>query len=180
MKNSGAPLIHWYSATTAASIGLINSTTTDPIPPKPKNKVDIQPSKQNFYYGNCALIAIAQAFDMPVNALVAVCDALKMNKLGQDYKEEGLSFYQCKKIINHLAHSYRCTCTYIPNRSKVTYNQMLLLLNLGKYLTMWDIHLSYAEKGIIYDSYLHHFGSSTDKDLDITRIVPTGWWKVNT
>ena len=143
------------------------------LSPRVINGVNVHPSKENFRFGNCATIAICQAFDISMNAFRAISKLMKVRYYEDDNDEDGLSFFECKKLINLLSDSCGCTSKYVHNTEKVTYPQMLLLLNKGKYLTMFDIHLSFAENGEVFDSYYYGWASGFKK------AKPTGWWKIN-
>lgn len=164
IHNSG-----WYEAS--------SSSTNLPVQPPAfeiMEGVRVYPSKDKFRFGNCATIAICQAFDIPFNAFVAICRAMKIKTDETNDDSKGLSFFECKRIIHLLSDSCKCTSKYIPNTGKVTYAQMLLLLNKGKYLVMFNIHLSFAQDGEIYDSYFRGFNENSFK-----KTKPTGWWKIN-
>lgn len=133
---------------------------------KKKTDIIIHPSKEQFIYGNCASVAICSAFGIEWRAFKTICALMKMDI------SEGLSFFECKKLINRLSSSYDTKIEYIPNYAKVKYYQMLLLLNKGKYIVMFHNHLSYAENGEVFDGYYQ--GSEKAKFY-----IPTGWWKID-
>lgn len=135
--------------------------------------IKLHPSEEKFRYGNCATIAICQAFDIHFHAFIAICRLMKIKTDEYDNDKIGLSFFECKRLINLLSDSCRCSTKYISNISKVSYIQMLSLLNKDTYLTMFDIHLSYAKNGEVYDSYFY------DLPQDFKESKPTGWWKIN-
>lgn len=134
---------------------------------KTKPEIVIHPSKENFCFGNCASTAIASAFKIEFKALKLICSLLKIDV------DNGMSFFECKKLINLIGENYGIYVTYTPNYGKVTYEQMLFLLNKGKYIAMFDEHLSYSENGEIYDSYFRPPWGN-----DIKKEKPTGWWKI--
>lgn len=135
---------------------------------KKTKELIIHPSKTEFYFGNCASIAICSAFGIPYIALRTITFMLKLNI------NEGLSFFECKEIINLIAKANGKNAEYVPNYTNVTFKQMLLLLNNGKYITMFGNHISYSENGEVYDTYIDNMGQKEREEL-----VPTGWWKIN-
>lgn len=162
-----------YFNNSSSSIDYINWTpriTNIETKPKKKKKDEIvaHPSKEQFYFGNCASIAICSAFDIPYKALKAITILLKLNI------NDGLSFFECKKIINLLSEAYSKHVEYCPNYSNITFQQQLLVLNKETIITMFDGHLSYSENGEIYDSYMHE-----DNLAIYLKKCPTGWWKLN-
>lgn len=155
-----------YFATTTTSSHPFNTSPA----PRTIDSINVHVSREKFSFGNCASIAICQAFDVPYNAFKAICKATKI----KSYDDMGLLFSECKKLINLLSSSCQCTSDYIPNKGKITYVQMLLLLNEGKYLVMFDEHLSFSENGEVYDSFFYYL------PIDFKQAKPTGWWKINT
>lgn len=135
-----------------------------------RRKIDIlvHPSKadERFIFGTCASHAICGAFGLPSIAFRTICKLMKI-----DYKEEGLTFFEIKRIINILTEN---RCIYIPNISEVTYSQMLFLLPKRKYLVVFDEHLSFCDKGEIFDTFF--CGGNIAK---IDERIPTGWWRID-
>lgn len=141
----------------------------------------IYPAKdEQFIYGNCVSVALAQAFGIPAPALRIIFKSLGMKI------EDGCSFWECTKIITLLCKSFSFRVKYVPNVTKVTYKQLASVLNEGKVLSMFNIHLSYMEDGKIFDSYFHY---NTDEESSIEmkesaiRMMqqaflqkPIGWW----
>jgi hypothetical protein len=139
-----------------------------------KNKIELKKvpkihrSNIDFHFGNCASIAIAQAFSINEDTLNIVCKLLKIKN-----HKEGLSFFEIKKVINALSRQYKPE--YTPNYGNLTYGQMLIVLNKGSYLTMFNEHLSFAINGEVYDSY---WFPSLSYDVESLQNIPTGWWKI--
>lgn len=138
-------------------------------PKRPKKKeIVVHPSKEEFKFGNCAAIAICSAFNVPFSALKLITSLIKLDI------RDGLSFFECKKVINMLAKANSLIDTeYVPNVGNITFKQQLLLFNKGKYITMFSRHISYSENGEIYDSY---FAGDVIKEYE--DAIPTGWWKI--
>lgn len=119
-------------------------------------------STKPFHFGSCSSIAITQAFAITEDILIVICKLLKIKKI-----DAGLSFFEIKKVVNALSRQKKSV--YTPNYANLTFGQMLIVLNKGVYLVMFDEHLSYAKDGTIYDSFICH------DDLDN---IPQGWWKI--
>lgn len=157
---------------TAGDLRLSTSSTiiadhSSTAPTKPKKAVvKVNRTPEQFRYGNCAEIAICQAFDIPKNALKVILLLMKVDKK----KQGGLSFFEIKRLLNTLCEIYPGCSIYCPNRAKVTYYQLMLILTEGRYLVMFDEHLSYACNGEIWDSYFDN--------EEIEKRKPTGWWKL--
>lgn len=137
-------------------------------------KVDIKPSLGDFFkYGNCALIAIGDAFDIPEKPLKALCLAMGITPCSENDDEDGLTFQDCNKVIRHLSKVYNYEGRYIRNKDKITY-ETLALSTGSKLLVVFDYHLSFCENHIIFDSYFYsHIPSK------VLSKIPTGWWKLN-
>lgn len=132
----------------------------------------------DFKYGNCAKLAICQAFEIKDKAMSAICIALKMpwetyNTTTTVLDECGMTFFEIKKLINHLCKAYGWENEYQKNYHKVNYVQLLSVHNKGKILSMFDIHLSFAEDGTAYDTYYYNYPLSKMEEK-----IPTGWWKL--
>src|SRR5688572_2124848 len=97
-------------------------------------------SKNTFRFGSCAAIAICSAFDCTEQTFRIVCHLLKIKE------EFGLSFFECKKVINAL--NLGREVKYVPNKAVVNYPQMAYLLNKGSYIVMFKEHLSFIEDGV--------------------------------
>ena len=137
---------------------------------KPAN-IKISPTKGKFSYGECALKAISQAFEIPESALLIIGKYMRINFLKE------LNFWECQKVIHKLAKSAKSSVEYIPNKTEVTYAQMAFLLSEGKYLAMFDNHLSYLLDGEILDDYIHD-PDNPQWMLKRLHNPPTGWWKI--
>ena len=126
-------------------------------------KVPLNPPKEDFRFGNCAAIAISQAFSIPFWVVNIISRSLKFNI------HEGLDYWQCKKLIDRISHQSSSSNEYVSNKTNVRYIQLAVLLK-GRYLVMFHNHLSYMENGQIYDRYFD--------EEDILKITPTGWWEI--
>lgn len=134
--------------------------------------VSINTSKIDFAYGNCAALAISSAFGLNWMAIKTICKLLKI-----DYKE-GMTFWECKRLINILAKSNHDRIKYHPNLAKLEYWQMITVFNRGKYIPVFDEHLSYLEEGQVYDTFLQEILLSPD-GKKFLKTKPIGWWKIN-
>ena len=130
-----------------------------------KIEIQINDSKEEFKFGCCATVAISAAFNMNAHSIAVVLRLLK-------FKEwyDGLTFFQIKRLINVLDPVGRWT--YVPNNAQVRYNQLIILFKDKSLIVMFSEHLSYVEKGQIYDSYLIN---ALDREGWINA-KPTGWW----
>lgn len=132
-----------------------------------KKEIKIRESKSDFVYGSCATIAIASAFGYPYKAVSTICHALGI------IDKMGLDFFKCKRVINFISQNGGFKAEYFPNDAKIAYFQ-LILLRKEKLIVVFDHHLSFAENGVIYDSFLQ----KGDDDLakEYLTLKPTGWW----
>lgn len=131
-----------------------------------KKEVRINPSKDEFKFGGCAPLAICGAFNIQMSIFRLICEFLKI----RNYKR-GLTFWECKKIINALLRANNIfTDQYTPNHARITYLQMAILLPKYKYIVLFDHHLSLLENGEIFDSFFMH---------EKTLPIPTGWWRIS-
>lgn len=132
--------------------------------------IQINPGKGEFRYGSCASIAICSAFNIQYIPFKVICGLLKIGPVN-----EGLAFHECRKVINLLGKYYKRPIIYIPNEVNLTYGQLLFVQNRSRFLVVFDEHLSYAEDGAIYDSFiLESEGGAAQWLLEI----PTGWWRI--
>ncbi len=129
--------------------------------------IKINKPKEEFKYGSCAIIAISSAFNINRNALVIIMRLLKYK-----YWAEGLDFYQLKRIINTL--DIGREWTYTPNPADIRYWQLVGLFKDRNIIVMFSEHLSYVEKGEIFDEYIYNSGSAGKKEWINGK--PTGWW----
>jgi len=131
--------------------------------------VTINDSKEDFEYGCCATVAIASAFNTKDKYVQLICKAA-------GYKNccKGLTYSQIKKIINLIDN--RKEWKYKPNTLGLTYYQILGLFPNTSFIVMFSEHLSYAEKGEIYDSYISQLEIDEDK-LKWIKGIPKGWWE---
>lgn len=145
-----------------------------------KEDFEIKISKardKDFTYGNCALIAIANAFNTSPSAIHCLFLAIKCK-----HPEKGVSFRECQKVLYILSKSYYQYVNYFTNPNKITYRQFCSIFKKGKYLFNFDEHLSYMEDGIIYDSFIYInivSKANLDKNLDYINLPPKGYWKIN-
>lgn len=138
-----------------------------------KEEIKIHKSKEECSFGCCAAVAICSAFDIPGKSLNIICDVLGISEINK-----GLNFWECKKIINRIAKSCKCNVIYHPNKAKVTFKQMIMLLSSGAYVIMFGNHLSYMENGELYDSFLYkEYEGDTQAEKYLAK-KPTGWWKI--
>lgn len=124
----------------------------------------------DFKYGNCACIAISNAFDLNWTSIKTICKILKI-----DYNE-GLTFWECKKVINLLAENSYKIAIYRPNVAVLEYWQLIALMNKGKYLTVFNEHLSYMENGVLYDTYISY--QLPHEKTEYLKRKFTGYWEI--
>jgi len=135
-----------------------------------KTIITIHPTNSGFNYGECATKAISQAFNISETAFFVIADLMKLKA------RKGLNFWECTKVINRIAKVLHFRVDYVSNTSRVEYGQMLTILNKGKYITMFDIHVSYACNGEVYDDYFYDDDEPTR--LKSLQQIPTGWWQI--
>jgi len=135
-------------------------------------KVDFNMSRADFTYGNCAMLAICGAFNLSMDAIRIICSFYGINP------DSGISYFECKKLITKISKCSACyrRADYTPNKSGIKYGQLIGLFNQNSYLVMFDEHLSYVEKSVIYDTYLRN-NDVEGRDRWLNQI-PTGWWKI--
>ncbi len=130
-----------------------------------KKIIRLEESKSEFSFGNCAFIAIGSAFDIPNKSLVVICNILGINHI------EGMSFWECKKLINEIAKGYNKKVLYKPNYLNLTYQHLAILFEDVSIIAMFPKHLSLCEKGTIYDTYMN--------TIEVREWKPTGYWTIN-
>jgi len=119
----------------------------------------------DFVYGNCVSRALIKAFNINDKIFNAICYAAGIQKPNQ-----GLTYFECKRIINVLCKAYKQKATYYPNYGLVTYGQLAFVLPKSKYIVIFDEHISYLEDDQIFDGWF-------DKE-QIMKRKPTGWWEI--
>jgi hypothetical protein len=133
-----------------------------------KHAVILQPPKMgDFLYGGCATLAFAGAFDTPPQAIKII-----ISLMGIRNSHKGMTFDQCKKVIYKLSREFSKKVEYKTNPTKLNYVDFAYSHKFGRYLIIFDEHLSYMEDGVIYDGFFEK------EELD--RKIPTGWWKLTT
>jgi len=132
--------------------------------------VPLEISKNDFRFGSCAGIAISQAFDMQTREFDVVMKLLKV-----DY-DDGLTFWECNRVIKQLCELFYYTSRYRPNNASLKYVHLVHLLDKGKFVYMFDHHISYVEDGTIYDSYWAM--NREDERNKVAHYQPTGWWEI--
>jgi len=150
--------------------GMGGSTTSVIFTYRPDGRCEppeapVKPSLKEFEYGCCATDAICAAFNVPHDVFETICGLIKIK-----CNNQGFSYNECRRIIG--AFCKKTQYRYIPNTTKVTYCQMLSLVDRYRYLVMFDEHLSYIRGNTIFDSYFYE-----EKDY-YKKTIPTGWWKI--
>jgi len=131
-----------------------------------KKEIKIERPKFNFYYGNCCSLALTQGFDISIDVLLLAFNLLKFKN-----PNEGLTFFECKKIIEELViWKYHRKIKYQTNEASITFAQMSVLMKTGKYIVIFDEHMSYLENGVIFDRFYDR--------KEMYQVKPTGWWKI--
>ena len=137
---------------------------------KPVIKISPANTETEFVYGQCVIKAVCQCFNLQEKVVVLVAGFMKLKPLN------GLNFYECKKLINKLGETFRFRVKWVSNRSKIEYGQMLTVLNEGRYIAMFDIHLSYSHNGEVFDDYF--YDDNEEIRLKNLQKIPTGWWEI--
>lgn len=130
-----------------------------------KKKEIILNTDSDFRYGSCVSRALIKAFDTNDCIIRALSFSIGVKDPG-----EGFTYFDCKRLIHLLCKGYRRRVRYCPNYGGITYAQMAFTLDKYQYLVLFDIHLSYVQKGQIFDGYF-------DKQ-EIMKIKPTGWFEI--
>ncbi len=146
-----------------------------------RKPIPILPAKGEFQFGNCVACALSQAFSIPYPALKIIFQSLKLD-IG-----DGCNFWECTKVVNLLAKNFDWGIKYAPNTTKVTLGQLIDVINDRKLLVMFDIHLAYVEKGILFDSYYYESAVNAPDTkawaesvmMRQLRRIPTGWWVID-
>jgi hypothetical protein len=133
--------------------------------------VTLKQSNENFRYGGCAVIAIGMCFNISPLSLKVIGDLLKINI------QEGLTYWEICKILSIIERNSWITIKYIPNKSRVTYEQLYCLFPNGKFLVMFNEHLSCMIDGEVIDDWFIQL--IEEKKLKSLNIIPTGWWKID-
>lgn len=129
----------------------------------------VKQASDDFDYGSCAMTAIQLGFGISYDHLKLICDLMSIK-----HPEDGLTFFQCKKIINRIAKSGRTEAIYRPNVAEITYAQLVSVMAGERGIAMFPEHLSYFNDRVVVDSFIH----DTNK-LNILKYMarkPTGWW----
>lgn len=102
-----------------------------------------------FEYGNCALVAIAYAFNLKINVLQLLC---KHNNIG--YKK-GMTDLNIKKLINILSDIFDYQIKLKPG-FMMKFNE----IHFSKskiYIIAIEEHLFTLKKGMVSDSFLYRY-----------------------
>lgn len=131
----------------------------------------INRTEHQFQYGNCAYIAIAEAFDMTTRQVSALF------RMIDEHDEEGVTFRACQKVLGALAKSHNCSLKYTANKGRFSYQE---LVEMGAYKVLVNLsnHIGYVKEGEIYDDWLADGASE-----DVTRLMNykgwvEGWWTI--
>jgi len=120
---------------------------------------------------NCATLAISKAFKLEHHIIVMLLNALGINN-----HIIGLTHSECVKLINIIAKSHKnYSAKYIPNKGKITYNQLAFTIQDEILIVSLPEHLSLLDNGIILDNYY-----SNDRFNEFYKVTPVGWWKLKT
>lgn len=121
----------------------------------------LRPSLDNFVFGNCAIIAIGQLFDSRqkwIELMARLC--------GIKEPEDGLTFFECKKVINKIGELFgNQQYEYVTNSTGLTYKQIVWVYDRG--IVMFDEHLSFFKDKEVFDSYMRPHEMYNK---------PTGFW----
>lgn len=127
-----------------------------------------QPSKRGkFKYGNCALVGIATAFDIPYNRVKVWYRSIGITELS------GCNYQDCYKGISHFAKlvGKRVKYTKIKRKKRYLLSTFQTVYKKGTYIVSCTCHVSVVIDGIVYDSFLCRNGSRVTTDV-------TGYWKI--
>lgn len=137
------------------------------------SKIPVQRSRAHgFYYGNCATLAIAGAYD------IAPGEVGQLFKLINEDPEKGVSEQAINKIIKFLANTKRKpTPIYIPNKEHYSIFRFVSKIKEGEYLVSFDEHLAHYIDGVFYDNFILDNMDLLLNKKEIRKIV--GWWKIS-
>lgn len=111
-------------------------------------------------FGECAVRAIAALFRSHSEWIELVA-----NLKGVKNPEQGLNFFECKKVINAVGKLLERRYRYVPNSVGLTYLQVVWLYYDG--IVMFDEHLSFFRGWEVVDDWMSPEGMND---------VPTGFW----
>ncbi len=113
---------------------------------------------------------ISKTINMSEDAIIVIGKIMKLDC------RRGLNFWECTKLINKIAKCLHLRVNYISNTSKVEYGQMLTILNKGRYIAMFNIHVSYSRNREVFDDFFYDEHEPTR--LKSLQQIPTGWWEI--
>lgn len=121
-----------------------------------------RPLIDRFKFGNCATIAIAQAFNTSEYTVEVLFRSINANPL------LGVTHYEVRKVV-HLLKEKK-----IPyNSTKRSLYSFTKKYNKGKYLLSLDNHLTYLEDGVLYDAFYSNFKAW------LMKAHLLGYWKLS-
>lgn len=127
-----------------------------------------------FCFGNCATIAIAQAFEVSDRAITG--GFLQMGASPR----EGVTTIECRRLMKQLCKPQGRRIYYFTNRTHISLKQWLKRHQKGTYLINQDNHLAYLENGVFKDDWFYSNWrySHMDKE-DVLKLGKfMGWWKI--
>lgn len=137
------------------------------------HKIPVQRSRAHgFYYGNCATLAIAGAYEADT------IEVGELFKLIGEHPNHGVSERAINKIIRFLSTTKRKpTPVYVPNTQYYSIFRFVNKIKKGEYLVSFDEHLAHYVDGVFYDNFILENTELVLTKREIRKIV--GWWKIN-
>lgn len=125
-------------------------------------------SKVNFSFGNCAAVAIAGAFELP---LWFVNEQFRARGI-LDPATDGVTFNDCQSVIYGLGRRSGRKVVHRKLHYLINYNGISKIMMDGTYIVHFDEHLSLLQDGVVYDDYF------IDNPIRFKQWVPCGWWVI--
>lgn len=129
--------------------------------------IKIQPCSGEYFYGNCAVVAIAQAFNRPVDHVETL---FQLGKIKKYYK--GVTTLECKKIINTLGVLTKTNTRYVSFKNRKNLLRLVSSRKRGRYIYCLDNHLCLSKNGTLIDSYLVY------DEVLLKRAKVIGVWEI--
>lgn len=133
------------------------------------NGVKIIEGSEGFSFGNCACKAISEAFNMSVGTCVFTCKLLDL-----DY-EDGLTFKECKFLIDEFASISYKNVYYKANKEKMSLIDFCKKNKQGTFILNTPGHLSLLRNGIIVDTLYFQNPWIINKLLGFWEIKPLSY-----
>lgn len=132
----------------------------------------ISRTEHQFQFGNCAYVAIAEAFGMTTRQVSSLFRLIKQ------HDEGGVTFYACKRVINVLGVANDCSISYVANKGERSYKDIVALSRNSKMIVNLDSHLSYVKDEVIYDDFIDEISKSMRDWYLSSKRQLCGWWVI--